>query len=150
MADAGQRGCSAGTLMRSSTCGRADCANPCPAPAPRTPQLEALEYVHAAQYVFVDVNPGNIMFGATAASSAAAIVTTSAKGKGSGSASSSATPPLAGESCYLVDFGMAQRYTAFMGVPVPATVNGTPLYTSVASLLGWGACSCTFWWGPTV
>lgn len=72
--------------------------------------LEALEYIHGKSTLFVDLNPGNVMFGR-------------------------AGTPEEKTGLYLVDFGLAAVWK-IMGEWRPACLDGAPGYTPVSAALG--------------
>ena len=106
--------------------------------------LDVLAHVHAAGYVYCDLNLDNVLLGgAQAARGMNACYAGARTHRGVGGRARliacGPPPPLhhAGERAYLVDFGLATEYVAHTGGSVGAApgARGTPLFSSPAHAL---------------
>jgi len=105
--------------------------------------ISILAHVHSKGHVFLDLKADNVMISGPQPTEGLNAANTAFKdGKGSKSAAETAAleegirHPTE-DRVYLVDFGVCDRYKGFDGSAKPATGNGSPIFTSLASVRGW-------------
>ena len=105
--------------------------------------ISILAHVHSKGHVFLDLKADNVMIsGPQPAEGLNAANTAFKDGKGSKSAAEIAAVAEGirhptEDRVYLVDFGVCDRCKGFDGSAKPATGNGSPIFTSLASVRGW-------------
>jgi serine/threonine protein kinase len=105
--------------------------------------ISILAHVHAKGHVFLDIKADNVMFSGPQPLEGLNAANTAFKdGKGQKSSAEIASSEEGirhptDERVYLVDFGVCDRYKGFDGSAKPATGNGSPIFTSLASVRGW-------------
>lgn len=105
--------------------------------------ISILAHVHSKGHVFLDLKADNVMIsGPQPLEGLNASNTAFKDAKGSKSSAEIASLDTSvrlstGDRVYLVDFGVCERFKGFDGSAKPATGNGSPIFTSLASVRGW-------------
>jgi len=105
--------------------------------------ISILAHVHSKGHVFLDLKADNVMISGPQPLEGLNASNTAFKDtKGSKSSAEIASLDTrvrhsTGDRVYLVDFGVCERFKGFDGSAKPATGNGSPIFTSLASVRGW-------------